>query len=523
MNNHELTPSSEHSQEKTPELNFPRSFLRKIGQKIFSRTQTPATNKIETSPKSQNIVSKDNPPENPISIEKAHDPITPEEKELTTEMEHHRRLQQDFYRGERAQELSERALNQNLTPLSELSEAINLNEDGISKSYISYQDKKLLVFNLSGYPFRFLQHTVDYKLVPGNNEQTIGFNMAKRLVNDPSLWLKPASETQSEDKKQNANTLSCSYVDTDINLHFGGVRSELGISYGFSHVPPQSIIEIHNRDGATNNQAGNKRPTPTNFNLTPSELAKTSTHNYNEILMRRYNENNKPLPPDFLIVHNGQISEYTKLHAAYFNVPIINIEDEPYIEKQKQEIISQIDSLNASSNYNDIFNVFLNIDQSSLNINFPLKTDIYESYGGIADQVYEDRFISLPTKSRTKLQSLVEEIEPPKRLQMLASELSRVAAELKKAREENTYYKNNPFFISRRTRYNRNSLNLYYNPKNFVDSILINYNYPIQNGKVYTIQTILDSTDPDYEKFSQLIDQYSSNGGVVMDDRIKQE
>lgn len=51
---------------------------------------------------------------------------------------------------------------------------------------------------------------------------------------------------------------------------------------------------------------------------------------YNEIVLRRFAENGKAKPPDYLVIENGEISDDIKHHAAVFGVPIINVERKYY-------------------------------------------------------------------------------------------------------------------------------------------------------------------------------------------------
>ncbi len=505
-----------------------RSKWRKLGSKIlglFSR-KPQQVNQVDLPP--NDIISSGEPIEPSAVVEddlsqqeRFREATTADERALVDGMERYRYRRKSFLQGEAAQEMREREFNAQFSTLEDLEFASP--EDGVSSRTEIYNGKEIPVYDLSGYPFRFLQHAVGYKDVPGQFESAIGLNTARRLFDDPSLWLRSESEIKMEGRPsdQDANTVSTSYIDTEINLASGGVRDNYGVVYGFLSVRPDSFIEFHKGDGATGNNIGKKRPEAIELSFSPDALAKGSTHSYNEVLLRRYDEKGNPMPPDCLIVHNGVITDGAKRHAAYFDVPIINIEDRPYLDKQTKKMAEQIESLNKESSYDEIFRVFQALDQSSLGIFSPWKDDIYHDFGVGKDRVYQERLRSLPESARAKMQELIEIIEPVKRLELLDGELTRVAAELAQTDAKEKYKVDSPFFIARNTRHNRHIGGASYDPATFVDSIDIKYSYKSDSGRPREITTILDSTDAAYEHFSRLVDEYAMSGGSVWDRRIK--
>ena len=137
---------------------------------------------------------------------------------------------------------------------------------------------------------------------------------------------------------------------------------------------------------------------------------------------------------------------------------------------------------------------------------------------------------ALPPDIQPKFRTLIEDIEPAKRLKLLDTELTKTNQHLTQSQNTDTYFAS-PFFIRRTTRHNYHitddspspyldSVTIQYNYP-YLDSVTIQYNYPLPNHRAYPLSTIIDSSSPVYPYFSQLIDQYQSNGGHVVDDRLK--
>lgn len=511
--------------EQLPENRPSRSFFQSLGKRIQALFPAKKSSSSQT-PLGSNFVSSANLESSPTTPiipppTREHDPENYADRELVREMEDYRRRKAESVKGERAQEFAEQSFNATLTPLSELEAAAQARIEGIAETQLEYQDQSIPVFTLTGYPIKFLQHVVDYKLVDGNRPDiTIGYQTAQRLVTDPSLWLRPQSQTNSDlpASARDGNTISCSYIDSSSNLSRGGVKSQRGITYGFSSLRPTSLLLTHIGDAGTSNQAGNLRPSQTNLTHTPQNLAQQSTHHYNEVLVKRYDDSGNPTPPDFLITYDHHITDDTKHHAAFFNVPIIDIQTQPYLDQQRQEIARRVKSIGPHSEYHDIFAAFCAFDQSSLSFGSPWKEDIFDSYGDHADRFYSDLLRALPPDIQPKFRTLIEDIEPAKRLKLLDTELTKTNQHLAQSQNTGTYF-TSPFFIRRTTRHNYHIADDSPNP--YLDSVTIQYNYPLPNHRAYPLNTIIDSSSPVYPYFSQLIDQYQSNGGHVVDDRLK--
>ena len=277
------------------------------------------------------------------------------EREFFSKMDQVRAQKNRGYEQERVQELAERAFNQQLTSMEEIEAVANSDNPDVEKREISYGDQKITVYDLHGYPISFLQHNLSYKI--GN---ALGANTATELQNNPSLWNKKRSEQtryggQSLDAVSNA--ISTSYVNTDAANSTTVFIAPGKLVYGFSHIPADSLLQVSYGDGGTSNAAGDKRhselwlkmnsATP-DFLDTPPAQGKVD---YNEVQLRRYDEQGNPLPPDFLITVDGQISDATLRHAAHFGISIANLDREAYRQHSERRFNSIIDSLNEGSDY----------------------------------------------------------------------------------------------------------------------------------------------------------------------------
>ena len=538
MRHERVVPSQ--NLEQSPNLNRPRAFFQKIGHQIRSLFAT----EPDISPNSQPVVEPNqaqnpNPAlpttleQNPAAIQAAappareHDPTTFDDERFVEVMDHLRYQKTADFQGERKQEVYEQAFNEALTPLSELQTAAQTQAEGISQTEIEYQDHPIPVFNLSGYPIKFLQHVVDYKVLdPTKNTSAIlGANTAQRLIDDPSLWLEPQPQATHDTPLSDSrgNTLSCSYIDSDINIQWGGVKSTRAITYGFSSLRPSSLLVTRSMDAATNNKSGNRRPANFNLGLTPGRLAKLSTQHYNEVVIKRYDDAGKPPLPDFLITCNHHITDDTKHHASFFNVPIVNIQTAPYLERQRQDIIQRVEAIDASSDYSDIFDALLAFEQSSVSSGAGLKNDIFEVLTPHQLEVRYQRVCGdLPPDIQTKIQTLYEDIEPAKRLRLLDTELTKECHQLSEHSSSPFQPYHSSRFSIRRTTRSLSPGSIIDRP-NFADRLTICYDYSVPSQGIYQIRTLIDDTAPVYPYFSQLVDEFQANGGHVVDDRLRKD
>ncbi len=278
-------------------------------------------------------------------------------RELIDSMDAYRQDKTKRLEGERVQEASERAFNAELTKLEDIDMAAESGSEEVSKRVIQFEGQELTVYDMRGFPFSFLQHAIDFK---GQGEQInawlIGASVAKSLQDNPSLWAMKEDTIKSYGGNLNSsesNTISTSYVNTEENARTMHVN---GLYYGFDHVRPDSILQTGRSDiGSTNGIGKNNTYLSKTDPYTPRKLERAGdTSPYNEVQIRRYDESGNPQLPDFVIIKDNKPSDVILKHAAYFNIPVINIETEYYDDKEAKKLIAIIDGIDGESSYEDI-------------------------------------------------------------------------------------------------------------------------------------------------------------------------
>lgn len=281
-------------------------------------------------------------------------------------------------------------LQEKLTTLSDLDLAVSWEEPGISLGFLNtneslfdgesdgemFFDKvdnkssidqlnETLVYKLFGFPIRFLQHTVDYRLSPDTDINSTGFIRSQNLLLNPEYWMNQDDDIRGE----KSNTLSCSYVDSEINIMHGAATSFFGVAYGFCKIEKNSLIGVYKGDGQTANNVGEMAAHNGRYEVESlDDLAYESTSSYNEVFLRRFDANNQSLMPDFLITYDGFYSDQMVEHAKFFNVPIIDIERNSYVLKQLEIAKEKIQAINSTSQYEEILGVLNYLKFSSLDI-----------------------------------------------------------------------------------------------------------------------------------------------------------
>lgn len=281
-------------------------------------------------------------------------------------------------------------LQEKLTTLSDLDLAASRGEPGISLGFLNtneslfdgepdgemFFDKvdnksslervnEILVYKLSGLPIRFLQHTVDYRLSPDTDVNSTGFIRSQNLLLNPEYWINQENDIRGE----KSNTLSCSYVDSEINIMHGAATSFFGVAYGFCKIEKNALIGVYKGDGQTANNVGEMAAHDGRYEVESlDELAYKSTSSYNEVFLRRFDTNNQSLMPDFLITYDGFYSDQMVKHAKFFNIPIIDIERNSYVLKQLEIAKEKIQTVNSMSQYEDILDALNYLKFSSLDI-----------------------------------------------------------------------------------------------------------------------------------------------------------
>lgn len=242
----------------------------------------------------------------------------------------------------------EQQFNTALTRVSDFDVAINNGEHGINKDFILTESgKKIAIYNMLGYGFRYLKHDIGFRSTSANG-------LSQALIKNPELWLREKHKisnliknVNNENKIQESGsqTLSLSYVDTSDSNNFKrntfginlGVFNYDSVIYGFDQIKTGTLIDADANDaGLSVNSEDDFLPRLFRYKDTVDSVPKiiTKIGNYgehNEVGINRYNENGNSRLPDFLISYDGKINEDTKHHAEFFNIPIISINTKCYL------------------------------------------------------------------------------------------------------------------------------------------------------------------------------------------------
>lgn len=254
-----------------------------------------------------------------------------------------------MFRRQRAQEIVEREINSRLLTVDTLEEETLAGDSGVSIRSIPYGDKDVKVYDLRGFPYALLTTAIDFKAYNGNairGEGGVvpGIETARAVRENPALWVLRRDEVEKSGsiRKIEPNvsladarsvTIHASYSDSG-KLH-NGRRGNSGesvpLTYGFSKVTGDRIIAIYDNDGGTSNMEGDDMTHISDPAISMGRLENLAPGaGYNEITMRRYSENGMPMLPDYIVAEDGIITEAMLKHAAYFGIPIVNIENKYY-------------------------------------------------------------------------------------------------------------------------------------------------------------------------------------------------
>ncbi len=445
------------------------------------------------------------------------DDLDRQNEELIAEMDRYRARKVEKAQAERALELTERRFNEVMTTPDELEQAVLSGEEGISMHQIEFEGKMITVYELEGYPIRFLQHVVDYRDIYDPNG--VGSNTTRQILENPSVWMSNMGDVERRMKKavghhftpdKWTDNISTSYIDADINLAIGGVISKKGVVYGFSRIPSDSLISLTRGDAGTNVDEASGGSKIKKY-YEPIDFASGDTTQYNEAVIKRYRENGEPLLlPDFMIVHEGrnidtlhdgeadQLTDYTLRHAAYFGIPIVRIHDESYREKALDRIATKIENLDENAPYMELASVILSINGSNMFYHsfFPTRKTFTAKTDDVKKEMGEinDKTATLPRGTGEKFYHLVAEVEPVRRLDYI---------------EE--------FLLGDNAHDARISIGT-----TALDSANSNNNFVPTYGKQIEIiipgvpKTNVRSDSPEYPRIKAAVDKYISLGGKVI-------
>lgn len=179
------------------------------------------------------------------------------------------------------------------------------------KLKLNYKINNNEKIKLNGQDFSFLAHKVS-----GLTNQ----KLASKIRRDPSLW----------GSMYDANGyISTSYIT---NNHIG-VVSEDGFMFGFNNLNADEILQMGPTDIFTSaRMVLSKRDNDYTRYMHPDELINNSFSIYNEIVLKRYNKDKKPLLPSSVISYDYTSTKDEDV-SSYFNIPIYEIDTGAYFEK----------------------------------------------------------------------------------------------------------------------------------------------------------------------------------------------
>lgn len=425
-----------------------------------------------------------------------------ESQELIDTMEAYRKQKTKEFQNQRALELTERKFNEVLTTPDQLAEAVLAGEDGISVSEIEYQGKKILVYDLTGYPIRWFQSAIDYKNEPGVK----GYQTAQEVLADPSKYNNRLTDVKSIDEGERgmAYNVSGSYIDAQINLSRNNGVADKKLYYGFSHFPAGSLLTMYNGDNRTSQSL---QESGISSYEDPDTFASSKSNGYNEVVRKRYDESGQAYPPDLMISYvrydrkrpDLSITEETMHHAAYWQVPIIRVHRQAYIDRAVEEISRSFDGIDDNTPYPDIITVVNKEYQSNMlddsDIIKPLNRYEPVAIKEWHEDVARHANGKFTPEAAKKICHIVEDVEPAKRLDYLESYLTSYHEGRQSALD---------LAITRgATRVNGERLDY----------------LKVEDRSRFLPETIIVKNHPDYDRISRAIDQYAKNGGYV--DRLR--
>ena len=266
---------------------------------------------------------------------------------------------QEKFEGQRVQEYLERRLNIELTTVEDLEEAVIAEEEGVGKRSIEYEGEEIVVYDLTGRPFQMITHAIDYRRLEAHES---GSKTAQELLEHPEAWERTREEAEASGRFGKygvdaiGDIISVSYVNSEKNIN---AKPKRKIYYGFERVRPDSLLYAETGDAGVPNTGGKGENLFTKDSINVIEKLENSPNklNYNEVVLRRYDENGEPLRPSYIICEDGNITDVMLKHAKYFGIPIVNIEREPYEERLEKQAEEAIDTVSEESSYDDICKV----------------------------------------------------------------------------------------------------------------------------------------------------------------------
>ena len=288
--------------------------------------------------------------------------IDPDREQLAKEMSEARsrleKSKKEKFQIQRAQELTERDFNSRLLKVDDLDEQILAGNSEVDKRSIEFEGAEIPVYDLKGVPYALFTTVVDYK---NKKDTATRHDTAMKVLEDPSFWTQTfeqafgenrmADPDSLEEKVKDMSTTICgSYNNSETRSRRKFVKDGK-LRYGFDHLASDSLITGGTKDQQSGRMDGLKPSKIKNSSLVWELEQGEYDGEYDEVVIRRYSETGQPKLPDYIVTYDGQISEETKRHAAYFKIPILNIENAYYSEREEKKARRLLDSIFTESDY----------------------------------------------------------------------------------------------------------------------------------------------------------------------------
>lgn len=264
--------------------------------------------------------------------------------------------------NERVQEVLEGELNARLTRVEEIRRQAEAGNPEVERRMGGGDNtgQEVEIFDLKGYPFAMLSHDLEYQ---GRTEKEFGAkNAVDLIVERPALWMRAKADVLNENKGAerglSAVTLSTSYINSGSNIETRMGTAEDGehpeLCYGFDHVEPNSLLDLAEADVGLLSDQEETLVNERRMNFFEDAEGNNRTGGYNEVAIKRYGRDGMARRPDYIIAENGQITDEMMNHAAFFGVPIMNIERAFYDRKFAEKVKTVLQEVNVGSKFEEI-------------------------------------------------------------------------------------------------------------------------------------------------------------------------
>lgn len=280
------------------------------------------------------------------------------ERDLLEGMEWYRRERKGELERERAQESFERELNKKLTKVEEIREQAEAGNPEVGKRVMDYMGQEVEVFDLKGLPYVILTHAVDYRMA--GKDISNRRELAEAAVKYPEIWARNREMVKvavDSTKRMDADTLSTSYANSESNIdtRMGARQHERAyLCYGFDHTEGDAVLKAVVGDAGTPEKMQDTDVNGDSLDFFERAEGSARVDNYNEVALRRYLENGEARKPDYIVTENGYITEAMLKHAAFFKVPIINIERSYYDEKFHERAEKILQTVDEKSDFREV-------------------------------------------------------------------------------------------------------------------------------------------------------------------------